>query len=156
MVPQGNKKINACLGKQLFGLRNKEGGCNPEIIKAVIAQFPEFARSAKDTAGGFVDMLRGLSSDNSESEKRYYDMCDVQLASSALMLQSEEYSFEQKQWIIGNMDAVRGDAARKGSEGMRCREAIAEKGSAVVWVLVGGMVAALWGERCLRSDRASR
>lgn len=119
---------------------------DPEVAKAVIAQFPDFARNAREALLDYREMLKAIVESDTESESRYYDVCDEIIKSLAGMLEDEELSFEQKQDVIEQMRDIEAHMCKKDSEHKRHSERLALIAAGAVMAFCCSLVAVLGGK----------
>lgn len=79
---------------------------DPEVAKKAIEQFPEFARTMKDIAIEYKELLDKGLEDNKESVKEVYSAYNMILDSLQAELDKEEYSFEERKYIIEQMKEI--------------------------------------------------
>jgi hypothetical protein len=92
---------------------------DPEVAKKALEQFPAF----KDLAGQLVIEYKNIVSntltDNSESQKAFYVMCNSVLDSLKQELQNDNLSAEERGYIEDRMLSVAAMIAEKDSENKR-------------------------------------
>ena len=89
---------------------------DPEVAKKAIEQFPAYAGSVKGIISEYRVFLEKVLTDNSENAKSHYMICTTILDELSKMLEQEDLSFEEKQYIIDKMLYIEEKVNQKDSE----------------------------------------
>ncbi|MGM9570884.1 MAG: hypothetical protein ACI3ZR_01530 [bacterium] len=88
----------------------------PEIVKKVIEQIPDFSNTIKKILNEYNELLdKGLKSNN-ESIKDVYDAYKKVITSLQKELENENLTFEQKKYIIEKMKEIVENMDKKDTE----------------------------------------
>ena len=117
---------------------------DPEVAKAAIEQFPNFANVAVETLRDFKEIINQAFADDSISAGRCYDIFDGLMHTLETQASQEDIPFEERKYYLEKMKEVAQMAASKDSEGKKLKYA-AVLTLAGIGILVIGGVAAYFG-----------
>ena len=89
---------------------------DPEVAKKALEQFPNFASTSLSVMQDFKGTLAQALTDNSEDTKACYDMYNRVMDSLQQMLDKDELSFEEQQYILEQMKEVADNVGKKKTE----------------------------------------
>lgn len=121
---------------------------DPEVAKAAIQQFPEFATMTKNALLDYKEvMLQTLSSDTEENQRVFSFYEKTQKALESLLQDPDmELTFEQKQWCIDKMQELSEEISKIAHNNKMHRLQLVGATLAGIAVSIGGMIAALGGK----------
>ena len=76
---------------------------DPEVAKKALEQFPEFKDLASDLVANYKDIVDRILSENAESQRPFYDVCNSIIATLQAELSMENISSEDRRRIEDNM-----------------------------------------------------
>lgn len=129
---------------------------DPEVAKKAIEQFPHFADTMKDILSDYRSSLDKALEENTESVKSVYASCDAILSSLQQELEREEYTFEERKYIIDKMMEVNKLKSEKDSENKRFIATLALFGVAAVGAVAGVLSSTLGGNTKIEMDDTDR
>lgn len=89
---------------------------NPEVAKKALEQFPNFASTSLDILKEYRGVIQEAMEDDRESMRSCYDMYNRVMDSLEKMLDDNDLTFEQKTYILDQMQEVATAVADKDSE----------------------------------------
>lgn len=116
---------------------------DPEVAKKALEQFPDFAKTMKEVLIEYRESIDIMLKENGNSVKAYYDSCDVVLSSLQKELDREEFTFENRKYIIDKMMEVNQLKGMKDSENKKFLAVLAMCGTVAVTVVAGTLAAVL-------------
>ena len=108
---------------------------NPEVAKKALEQFPNFASTSLDVLKEYRSVIQEAMEDDRESMRSCYDMYNRVMDSLEKMLDNDDLTFEQKTYILNQMQEVAAAVADKDSEKSRNRLKL-------IWI-IGGVAATI-------------
>ena len=114
---------------------------NPEVAKKALEQFPNFASTS-------LDVLK----DDRESMRSCYDMYNRVMDSLEKMLDNDDLTFEQKTYILNQMQEVAAAVADKDSEKSRNRLKLIGVIGGVAAAIVAALASSLGGNIALKES----
>lgn len=118
---------------------------DPEVAKKAIEQFPNFSDTMKDILCDYRESLDKAQQANEDSVKSFYDSCDAIICSLQKELDKDNYTFEEKKYIIDKMMEVNRLKGDKDPENKKFIATMALFGVAAVTVVAGALSSALGG-----------
>lgn len=118
---------------------------DPEVAKKAIEQFPDFSTTMKEILQDYKESLNRAQQSNDESVKSFYDSCDTIISALQKELEKDNYTFEEKKYIIDKMMEVNKLKGEKDSENKRFIATMALFSAAAVTVVAGVLSSALGG-----------
>lgn len=119
---------------------------DPEVAKAAISQFPEFAKLSLEALTDSNEVLKKTLDENTESSKRVFYIQDQLIESLKGCLDKEDITFEEKKYYIDKMMDVAKMADKKDSENKHFNWKIASTAGIAVVAVLGVGIAALGGK----------
>ncbi len=116
---------------------------DPEVAKKVIEQFPSYANAVRAVASDFKSIIDKALSDNAESTKAYYQNCNTIIVALSKMLERDDLTFEEKQYIIEKMLEVEAHIREKDTENKKHGIRIVTIAFLGLFAVVAGLAAAL-------------
>ena len=118
---------------------------DPEVAKKALEQFPDFTKSTLDALKDFKSVIDKSFKDDQESVNQCYALYNRIQTALEKCLDSENLSFEEKKYYIGQMKDVAQLAAAKDSEGKKFKWANLAAFGTVAVAAVAAMAAILGG-----------
>ena len=106
---------------------------DPEVAKAAIAQFPDFAMTVRNNLGDLRDSLKEAMTTSSKDLKNYFESCDKLIDSLLKTLDNGNLSEAERLRILEQIANVHDGMAKAGSEQRKLIEKIV--------VIAGGVAA---------------
>lgn len=116
---------------------------DPEVAKKALEQFPDFAKTMKEVLIEYRESIDIMLKENGNSVKSYYDSCDVVLSTLQKELDREEFTFENRKYIVDKMMEVNQLKGMKDSENKKFLAVLAMCGTVAVTVVAGTLAAVL-------------
>ena len=116
---------------------------DPEVAKKVIEQFPSYANAVREVASDFKSIIDKALSDNAESTKGYYNNCNTIIVALSKMLERNDLTFEEKQYIIEKMLEVEAHIREKDTENKKHGIRILTIAVVGLSVIIAGLAAVL-------------
>ena len=116
----------------------------PEVAKAAISQYPEFAKTMKSITAEYKTIVETGLKSNDDSMKNYYQSANIVLNSLDRLLENENLSYDEQMKIVDKMNEVLKLLNEKDSENKKfVRDIIGMASLATIFVV--GTTAALLG-----------
>lgn len=119
---------------------------DPEVAKIAMAQFPDFANTMKDMFAQYKLMIDGSLASNNESVNSYYKTCDDINTSCQKLLERDNRSSIEKQYIIDCMIKVANMKDRKDTENKAYNIALTACVSVTIGIALTALNVALGGK----------
>lgn len=116
---------------------------DPEVAKAALEQFPEFAKSATEIVSYYKDVVYKGFGENTASVNSFYAMCDSIKDILNEQLQDENLTFEEKLVIIDKIMELAEMTAEKDSENKKFISGVIGKAALCIGIAVGTVAAVL-------------
>lgn len=124
---------------------------DPEVAKAAINQFPDFANLVKGSLVDYKEILMETLSQDSEADQRVFSFYDSVRSAIENTLYGEDLKFEQKQWCIEQLQELADQFSAQERANKRHRfEVVASAAAAILGTL--GIAASLLGGSSQISD----
>lgn len=120
---------------------------DPEVAKKALEQFPAFKELAGQLVTEYKNMVSNTLTENSESQKAFYNTCNSILDSLKQELQKDTLSAEERECIEDKMLYVAAMIAEKDSENKRFLLMMVAVVGAVATGIMGA-AAAILGTNC--------
>lgn len=118
---------------------------DPEVAKKALEQFPEFSNTAREMLIVYKDTLDKSLESNRESVESYYDSCKSIIEILQKQLDDENFSFEEKKYIIDKMLEISKMMGEKESENKKFIATMAVVATVGVGIVTVGLASALGG-----------
>lgn len=125
---------------------------NPEVAKKALEQFPNFASTSLDILKEYRGVIQEAMEDDRESMRSCYDMYNRVMDSLEKMLDNDDLTFEQKTYILDQMQEVAAAVADKDSEKSRNRLKLIGVIGAVAAAIVAALASSLGGNIALKES----
>ncbi len=115
----------------------------PDVAKKVLEQFPQYSSTIKEILFEYQKSLDKVSESNKTSVQSYYNSCHSIIETLQKLLDKEDLSFEQRQYICDKMVEVTDKMSQKDSENKNFLLKIGELGAlvaSVAFVVVGSVL----------------
>lgn len=99
---------------------------DPEVAKAAIAQFPEFAKTVNAALVDYIGFAKEAVDKGSDSANHVFDLIDEQNKALMAALEKDELTLDEKLAILEQMAALREMAFKKDSENKAYSEKMTE------------------------------
>lgn len=123
---------------------------NPEVAKKALEQFPNFASTSLDVLKEYRSVIQEAMEDDRESMRSCYDMYNRVMDSLEKMLDNDDLTFEQKTYILNQMQEVAAAVADKDSEKSRNRLKLIGVIGGVAAAIVAALASSLGGNIALK------
>lgn len=118
---------------------------DPEVAKAAIEQFPEFASTMRSIMVDYKQELETALKQNDDSVKAYYDACNKILDSLDKLLNDPELSTDEKMQIVEKMQEIQRMMGEKDTENKKHLRDMLAIASVVVVTIAGTAITLLGG-----------
>lgn len=118
---------------------------DPEVAKAAIAQFPEFAKTVGAALADYVGFAHEMLEKDAKSADRFFAICDAQNKALSAMLEKGDLTTDEKYAVIEQMAAIRKMVCEKDSENKKHTVQIGELVSRTVLAALCIMLVAVGG-----------
>lgn len=108
----------------------------PEVAKKAMDQFPVYAGTVKEIVSEYRNFLDKALADNTESMRSCYAVCSSILNVLSKILEQDEYTFEEKKYIIEQMLEVESRVSQKDTENKKYRLKIIDRVSVIVITII--------------------
>ena len=125
---------------------------NPEVAKKALEQFPNFASTSLDVLKEYRSVIQEAMEDDRESMRSCYDMYNRVMDSLEKMLDNDDLTFEQKTYILDQMQEVAAAVADKDSEKSRNRLKLIGVIGGVAAAIVAALASSLGGNIALKES----
>ena len=125
---------------------------NPEVAKKALEQFPNFASTSLDILKEYRSVIQEAMEDDRESMRSCYDMYNRVMDSLEKMLDNDDLTFEQKTYILDQMQEVAAAVADKDSEKSRNRLKLIGVIGGVAAAIVAALASSLGGNIALKES----
>ncbi len=122
----------------------------PEVAKAAIEQFPEFASTMKSIMIDYKQEIETALNQNGDSIKAYYDACNKILDSLDKLLEDTELDLNEKMQIIDKMQEVQKMMDEKDKENKKFIRDILTIAGVVIVTVAGTAISLLGGDANLK------
>lgn len=126
---------------------------DPEIAKKALEQFPAFKDLASDLVTEYKNIVDRILSENTESQRAFYDACNSIIATLQAELSMENISSEDRQRIENEMISVARMIGEKDSENKKFLWTMALT-VGTIFVGIIGTAASLLGSNSQYSDES--
>ncbi|MGV3029555.1 hypothetical protein ACEE42_03140 [Streptococcus suis] len=92
--------------QDILELNSKLDQVDPEVAKAIVAQFPEFLSGAKNTIKEFQDVVDKALESNDVTQKAIFEACQQKLNILERMLDDDHLTFEEKKFYLSEMQEI--------------------------------------------------
>ncbi|MCK3895498.1 hypothetical protein HCC09_10295 [Streptococcus suis] len=92
--------------EDILELNSKLAEVDPEVAKAIVAQFPEFINGAKTTVKEFQVVVDKAMESNEVTQKAIFEACKQKLNILERMLEDEHLTFEEKKFYLSEMQDI--------------------------------------------------
>lgn len=140
------KEKSRCFCRQWFQKMN------PEVAKKALEQFPNFASTSLDILKEYRSVIQEAMEDDRESIRSCYDMYNRVMDSLEKMLDNDDLTFEQKTYILDQMQEVAAAVADKDSEKSRNRLKLIGVIGGVAAAIVAALASSLGGNIALKES----
>lgn len=125
---------------------------DPEVAKAAINQFPDFASLVKGSLVDYKEILMKTLSQDSEADQRVFLFYDSVRSAIENVLYGEDLQFEQKKWCIEQLQELANQFSAQEHANKRHRfEIIASASAAILGAF--GIAASLLGGSSQITDK---
>ena len=125
---------------------------NPDVAKKALEQFPNFASTSLDVLKEYRSVIQEAMEDDRESMRSCYDMYNRVMDSLEKMLDNDDLTFEQKTYILDQMQEVAAAVADKDSEKSRNRLKLIGVIGGVAAAIVAALASSLGGNIALKES----
>lgn len=125
---------------------------NPEVAKKALEQFPNFASTSLDVLKEYRSVIQEAMEDDRESMRSCYDMYNRVMDSLEKMLDNDDLTFEQKTYILNQMQEVAAAVADKDSEKSRNRLKLIGVIGGIAAAIVAALASSLGGNIALKES----
>lgn len=153
--PMNEQKVLDKLGIEDFRHLSKEKvidfvsmipNMDPEVAKAAIEQFPEFASTMRSIMIDYKQEIEMALKQNDDSVKAYYDACNKILDSLDKLLNDPELSTDEKMQIVEKMQEIQRMMGEKDTENKKYLRDMMAIASVVVVTIAGVTMTLLGGD----------
>lgn len=131
---------------KIMGFTSLMSKMDPEVAKAAINQFPEFAKMALDIfSEQKATLIKGLD-ENTASSHRVFSTYDEIMDTLKICATKEDVSFEEKQYYIDKMFEVSKEANQKDESNKKFNWKVISAGAVMTLAVLGAGAALLGGE----------
>lgn len=123
---------------------------DPEVAKAAINQFPEFAKIALDALSDQKEILVKSLDENTISSQSVFSIYDGIIDTLKNCAEKEDISFEEKQYYIEKMLEVSKEANQKDESNKKYNWKIISAGTVMALTVLGVSAALLGGETSVK------
>lgn len=109
----------------------------PEVAKKAMDQFPVYAGTVKEIVSDYMNFLDKALADNTESMRSCYAVCSSILDALSKILEKDEYTFEEKKYIIEQMLEVEFRISQKDTQNKKYRLKIIDRVSMIILTVIG-------------------
>lgn len=126
---------------------------DPEVAKAAINQFPEFANTMKSIMVDYKSEIEKALKSNDDSLKACYNASESILKSLDKMLENDDLTYEEKMKIIEKMQEIQKMINDKDTENKKFIRDIVSVAGLVVVAIVGASATLLGGDLKLPKNK---
>ena len=150
--PAFEEYANRCDKEKVIAFATMVPKMNPEVAKKALEQFPNFASTSLDVLKEYRSVIQEAMEDDRESMRSCYDMYNRVMDSLEKMLDNDDLTFEQKTYILDQMQEVAAAVADKDSEKSRNRLKLIGIIGGVAAAIVAALASSLGGNIALKES----